>query len=230
MTRGGASPILRRMRRRKEGETHDHWISSRFDGRAGQLVQGGHAGSVSWPNDACPEANSSADRAQTRIVRFESRVMAITVNCAAHVDDVHATVLASSRRCRHRYFKGIQRMRETIFVRGLNFVALSAILTACGGSDPQPSERLARSVENLQCEAPRFTIRQLDAELAAAGLEVRSTSCASDGLGRVAACGTPSPYIRIIEVPRDQVERAGALGYLPLSTFPRILPIDCPAQ
>ena len=121
-------------------------------------------------------------------------------------------------------------MRISIFSRGLSLIALSAALTACGGSDPQPSEKLARSVENLQCEPPRITVRQLEEELAAAGLEVRSTSCAWDGLGRVAACGTPSPYIRVIEVPRDQVARAGALGYMAPSMFPQMLPINCPAQ
>jgi hypothetical protein len=91
-------------------------------------------------------------------------------------------------------------------------LSLAIALAGCGGSDPQ-FQTLVKSVENLQCEPPRFTPLQLETELAVAGINVRSVSCGWDGLGRVAACGTPSPYLRIIEVPQEQVEAASELGY-----------------
>lgn len=112
----------------------------------------------------------------------------------------------------------------------LTGTALAAVVSACGGSDVQPSETLAKPVENLQCEPPRVTIRQLDEELATAGVAPRARSCAWDGLGRVTACGAPVVYLRVIEVTQDQTGTARTLGYRSPAEFPNVIPITCPAQ
>ena len=111
------------------------------------------------------------------------------------------------------------------------FVAtIALVVTACGGSDSQPPLKLAKSVENLQCRPPRFPPSFLDAELAATGANVLSKSCAFDGLGRAAACDTPAPYLRLIEIPSTQAELVRPIGYEALSEFAQIIPINCPSQ
>lgn len=118
----------------------------------------------------------------------------------------------------------------------LGCAAIFAAVTGCGGggdsgaTELQPTGKLVKSVVNLQCEPPQITISQLDTELDQAGLDVQSKSCAWDGLGRIAACGSPSVYLLLIEVPRDQVGRAFALDYKYQSDFKYILPMRCPSQ
>ena len=114
------------------------------------------------------------------------------------------------------------------FSRVLFFAVLFTSLVACGGSDPLPPVKLAKLVENRQCEAPRMTMKQLNEELIAAKLQLLSQSCASDGLGSALACGTVNPYVMIIEVGGDDIKAASALGYSALSHFPTMtVPLKC---
>jgi hypothetical protein len=120
-------------------------------------------------------------------------------------------------------------------IRALSFLlilVIALISEGCGGGgdDYQPSETLAKTVENIQCELPRTTLKQLDDEALAAGLELRSKACAWDGLASVATCGTPSNYLRVIEIPRNQVELARKLGYLAPTEFYMFIPGACPQQ
>ena len=115
-----------------------------------------------------------------------------------------------------------------IHAQRASLVGLLSASIGCGGSDPQPSETLAREIESLQCRPQSVTVTQLNQELAAHAIDVKSSSCAWDGLGRTAACDTPIAFIRVIEVPQNQVERAMALGYRPVSSFRTVLPIECP--
>ena len=109
-------------------------------------------------------------------------------------------------------------------------VALACLVVACSGSDPQPSQTVIRAVEFPQCEPRPVTMAQLDAQLANAGVEVRSKSCAWDGRGVVTACGAPVVLLRVVEIPQDQVPLTATLGYRSSSEFPVVRPIDCPAQ
>lgn len=120
-------------------------------------------------------------------------------------------------------------MSTSRFLIALGCIAVLGALNACGGGDPMPSEKLAKSVVNRQCEAPVTTISQIDAELANAGLSVRSKSCAWDGLTYTASCGSPATYLRVIEIPVSQDGAARLLGYKAPSEFADFVPIECPA-
>lgn len=110
-------------------------------------------------------------------------------------------------------------------------LALAAVLSACGGGDDSRAPvTLARSVVNVQCEPPRTTLRALDAELQAAGIEASARRCASDGILYCAACGCATSYLRVIELPVSQAMGAQALGYRPLNVFPIVEPMACPPQ
>lgn len=110
----------------------------------------------------------------------------------------------------------------------VSILQLSIILAGCGGGGGvQPSVLLGKSVENTQCEPPKTTLRQLDLEALAAGLELRSTSCAWDGLSQIAACGAGSRYIRTIEIPEDQIDTARAIGYRSPAEFYMFIRSDC---
>jgi hypothetical protein len=109
-------------------------------------------------------------------------------------------------------------------------LALAASLAACGGSDSGTVVTLVREVANLQCEPPQTTLAQLDAELNSAGVTPSSASCAWDGLARVAQCGAPAPYLRVIEVAESQAGIARGLGYRSPTEFLSVIPIDCPSQ
>lgn len=108
--------------------------------------------------------------------------------------------------------------------------AATALLTACGGGDLRASQTVAKLVSNIQCEAPRTTLLQLDAELSAAGVDVRARSCAWDGTVFPAVCGAPSTYLRVIDIPLDQVGVVRALGYRAPGEFNAFLPASCPSQ
>lgn len=116
------------------------------------------------------------------------------------------------------------------FRHHLFLTAAVAALTACGGgSDPLPTEKFAKVVENLQCEAPRVTPAQLDNELVTVGAKVLSKSCAWDGRMYPAVCGAPTTYLQVIEVAQNQADLVRPLGYKTLAEFSEVFPMDCPA-
>lgn len=114
----------------------------------------------------------------------------------------------------------------------LFLTAVVAALTACGGgggSDPLPTEKFAKVVEDLQCEAPRVTPAQLDSELVTVGAKVLSKSCAWDGRMYPAVCGAPTTYLQVIEIAQNQADLVRPLGYKTLAEFSEVHPMDCPA-
>ena len=109
-------------------------------------------------------------------------------------------------------------------------VTMALLLFGCGGSEPQRSVVLGKSVTGIQCEAPKTTLKQLDEEATQLGLELRSTSCAWDGLLYAAVCGGGSSYIRVIEIPANQTGTARSLGYRVPADFYMFVPSGCPTQ
>lgn len=102
-------------------------------------------------------------------------------------------------------------------------------LAACGGSDAESTETLAKSVESLQCQAPTVTLRQLDEELAKAGVNALKKSCAWDGLAHATQCGSPTSYLRVIEVAPGEAATAQILGYKKTTEYSKVIPLSCPA-
>lgn len=120
---------------------------------------------------------------------------------------------------------------STVFGRNLSAIAFACLVSACGGSDPQPSQTLMRAVEYPQCEPRVPTMAQLDAELQSAGIEIRAKSCASFGPQLVpTGCGIPVVLLRVVDVPQDQAPLAAPLGYRPKAEFPPTTALPCPTQ
>lgn len=120
-------------------------------------------------------------------------------------------------------------MKKSILKGAMLSLWLPAFLAGCGdGSEDVAPTTLAREVTNIQCEAPRTTLAQVDQQLADANVQVYSKGCAWDGTVGLAVCGAPSWYLRFIEVPKYQESLVRALGYRAPNEFWRFIPADCP--
>jgi hypothetical protein len=108
--------------------------------------------------------------------------------------------------------------------------ALSVLVAGCGGGSEDRPQQMYKSSGSLQCAATLTTQVRLDAEVSAlqgAGASVVSSSCASDGEVRPAACGTTSGELFGVEIGASSVSVAQSLGFSASSNFPRAFVIAC---
>ena len=94
--------------------------------------------------------------------------------------------------------------------------------------EPGATIRLYRSLGRRQCEAGGETLATSLARLRAAGLEVKSAGCGDTGQAVIAMCGAATTEIVVVDVRREDLARAGALGFRPLRELPEARPIACP--
>jgi hypothetical protein len=80
--------------------------------------------------------------------------------------------------------------------------------------------RLYRSLGRRQCEPGGETLAVATARLRDAGIGVTSAACGDSGQMVVAMCGAATTEIAIVEVRREDLARAGALGFRPLRDLP----------
>lgn len=107
-------------------------------------------------------------------------------------------------------------------------LAVLASLTACGGGDgEEASSKVFKSMGSLQCSGGGVTLAALQAQLAAANVQVRSAACGTDGKVTSTACGGPDGRIGIFEISPDQAGAAAAAGFAPLSTMPAAKTVPC---
>ena len=103
-------------------------------------------------------------------------------------------------------------------------------ITGCGGSADVKYKSVVRQVFNLSCQPVQLTFRQVLDEMQRANITPRASSCAYDGLLRPGICGTSVGFLHVIDIPGYQTGDATNLGYLPVETFPQLIPLDCPPQ
>lgn len=111
----------------------------------------------------------------------------------------------------------------------LAFIMSTNLLAACA-APVSPAVALAKRVVNKQCEPASVTVTSLEQELKSAGVVATTSRCASDGRMFAAVCGGPTGYVRVVDVVSGDVEKAKALGYRPVSEFPTLTTIECPAN
>lgn len=100
-------------------------------------------------------------------------------------------------------------------------LAVVAALTACGGSgDEDAGTKVFKSMGSLQCSGGGVSLAALQAQLAAANVQVRSAECGTDGQPVPTLCGAPDGRIGIFEISAAQDAAAAAAGFKPLSTLP----------
>lgn len=101
-----------------------------------------------------------------------------------------------------------------------------ALPTAANGAGEADSNALGRGVAfyksfgSVQCTGGGVSFEAMRQQLAAAGIQVLSASCGTDGRMYIAVCGAGDGRIGIFEVPAAQAEAALALGFAPLSNLP----------
>lgn len=107
-------------------------------------------------------------------------------------------------------------------------LAALASLTACGGGDDEEaSTQVFKSMGSLQCSGGGESLATLQAQLAAAKVQVRSAACGTNGLASPTVCGSPDGRIGIFEIAPDQAAAAAAAGFAPLSTVPTARTVPC---
>lgn len=108
-------------------------------------------------------------------------------------------------------------------------LAVLASLTACGGGeDEEASSTVFKTMGSLQCSGGGVSLAALQAQLAAANVQVRSAACGTDGRATAAICGAPDGRIGIFEISPTQAGAAAAAGFAPLSTVATAKIIPCP--
>jgi hypothetical protein len=131
-------------------------------------------------------------------------------------------------------------MRRKVTVSIMGLLMLSAALSGCGGGSSAvalptaaasgageaDSNALSRGVTlyksfgSVQCTGGGVSLEAMQQQLAAAGIQVLSASCGTDGRMYIAVCGAGDGRVGIFEVPATQAEAASALGFAPLSVLP----------
>ncbi|WP_312548625.1 hypothetical protein [Massilia sp.] len=118
-------------------------------------------------------------------------------------------------------------------------VAVVASLAACGGSGEGnadtklagtkivPGTKVFKSMDSLQCSGGGVPLSALQAQLAAANIQVQAAECGNDGRPTPAVCGVSDGRIGIFEIPVDQGAVAAAAGFKPLTTLPGAKTIPC---
>ncbi|MFC5461024.1 hypothetical protein [Massilia niabensis] len=79
----------------------------------------------------------------------------------------------------------------------------------------------------LQCGGGGVSLAALQAQLAAANVQVRSAACGTNGMATPTVCGAPDGRIGIFEISPAEAGAAAAAGFLPLSTMPAAKTIPC---
>lgn len=107
-------------------------------------------------------------------------------------------------------------------------LAVAATLAACGGGgDAEEGTKVFKSMGALQCGSPGLSLAALQAQLAAANVQVRSAACGMDGRSVAAVCGAPDGKIGIFEIAPAQAGLAATAGFTPLSTLPAAKTVPC---
>ena len=116
----------------------------------------------------------------------------------------------------------------------LRVVGLCAVLGACGGGDDgdssPPSTNVYASLQTVQCStAVGRPLSTLSSTLSTGGVTVVTSACGVDGNTYGAVCGAPDGRIGIFSIPASQANKAGTLGFSPLSDLPNASTAACPA-
>lgn len=108
-------------------------------------------------------------------------------------------------------------------------LAVVLALAACASAPtPEgPALALYQHAGSRQCERGGRTLEALKAELAAAGIPVRSAACGHDGRMYAQSCGMPDGRILVVHVPPDKAAAAAALGLEPLRDLPEAKTAPC---
>lgn len=108
-------------------------------------------------------------------------------------------------------------------------LAILASLTACGGGDDEEdaASKVFKSMDSLQCSGGGVSLATLQAQLAAANVQVRSAACGTNGMATPTVCGSPDGRIGIFEISPSQAGAAAAAGFTSLSTLPAAKTIPC---
>lgn len=107
-------------------------------------------------------------------------------------------------------------------------LAMMTSLAACGGgNDEEASSKVFKSMGSLQGSGGGVSLPALQAQLAAANVQVRSAACGTDGLATATVCGAPDGRIGIFEIAPAQAGAAAAAGFSPLSTLPSAKTLPC---
>ncbi len=108
-------------------------------------------------------------------------------------------------------------------------LAVLTSLSACGGGgeDEEASSQVFKTMGSLQCTGGGVSLSDLQAQLTAANVQVRSAACGTDGMFPPAVCGASDTRIGIFEISPSQAEAAAAAGFKPLSTAPKARIIPC---
>ena len=97
---------------------------------------------------------------------------------------------------------------------------------AHSASDPA-SVAVYRAAGTTQCANTSVDLEALSAPLKAAGIEVRASRCASDGLMRKMLCGSPDGRLAVFDIPKKDGAAASKLGYAPMGALPDAQEVPC---
>jgi len=107
-------------------------------------------------------------------------------------------------------------------------LAVLTSLTACGGGEAdEAGSKVFKSMGSLQCSGGGVSLATLQAQLAAANVQVHAAACGTEGLATATVCGGSDGKIGIFEISPAQAGAAAAAGFAPMSTVPAAKTVPC---
>lgn len=110
-------------------------------------------------------------------------------------------------------------------------IPLSVSLLAACASEPALSDvapvRVAKPLGSVQCSPGGLTAADLSRQLAAAGVKVLASSCATDGRMHAAMCGASDGRLGVVEIAAADLKAAEAAGFKPLAHWRGAAAVPC---
>jgi hypothetical protein len=131
--------------------------------------------------------------------------------------------------CAHCSFLDGDKVMNNILTTKLTGVAAFFLLMmGCSGSDESKSTvKVFQSDAAVQCESEGISVEDMQKILAAGNIKVRCAQKGNNGMMHTTLCGSPTGSINIYTIPKDQLEQAQTLGFIPVSTLPDYQDVAC---
>lgn len=106
--------------------------------------------------------------------------------------------------------------------------ACCLLMIGCSGSDDSKSAvKVFQSDAAVQCESEGISVEDMQKILAAGNIKVHCAQKGNTGMMHMTVCGAPTGSINIYTIPKDQLEQAQMLGFVPVSTLPDYQDVAC---
>lgn len=112
-------------------------------------------------------------------------------------------------------------------VKIIGLAAFALLMGGCSGSQEANTVKVFQSDAAVQCESEGIALADMQKVLAAGNIKVHCAQKTNNGMMHMTLCGTPTGSINVYSIPKEQLEQAQILGFVPVSSLPDYQDVPC---